>query len=454
MESERRERAVYSSRAIQVAQEMVARWETAGSPSSDRLITAELRARKWLGSHERRQASELAFGYVRSLRKLHYLLDSMNLEKNPQNGVALLAKLAGVDQALGVSSETLNAAVSSLPGKDNPRDYIRICLSYSDTLTDTFLSLFPPDEAIEAAAAFNQRAHTTLRINVKKSSQPRLMKALENSEPGVWSPWALHLGERVNVFELPGYREAWFDVQEEASQLAVLLTGLYPGQEVIDVGAGAGGKTLALSAIMKNTGKIYAIDCNERKLQELKKRASNADVRCVEIVEVDAAPTGEWRPTKAVQHTLSKLQASADCVLLDAPCTGSGTLRRRPDGRYREENCHEEAALQQTLLAQAAPMVKPGGVLVYVTCAIEREQNEDVMDAFLATDFGKCFKVQHADEHLEETAIRAAKMADAPVPICDWNALSAGNYIRTWPHRHGMDGFFMARLLRDTEPLV
>ena len=263
------------------------------------------------------------------------------------------------------------------------------------------------EEAITAAQAFNTQAPTTLRVNPLRVSWAHLRKSLPEATPTLYSPWGLEMPRRVNVFDVPGYRTGWFEVQEEASQLVALLVDARPGQEIAEVGAGAGGKTLALAALMENKGEIFAIDTSKARLEELEKRAERAGVTCVQTCWVAADEAGEWQPTVSVRRTVNRWRNRADSVLVDAPCTGSGVLRRSPDAKWREFDLPHMTRLQSTLLAQAATLVKPEGHLFYVSCAFERVQNEDIVENFLTTELGQQYEVVPAVPRLQAASVRA-----------------------------------------------
>ena len=320
----------------------------------------------------------------------------------------------------------------ALPKMETPRDYLRVTLSFPDALAAELETLLG-EEAPAAALAFNRAAPVTVRVNTLKMQRERIRERLPEACPAQYSPDGLHLPRRVNWPDVPGFREGFIEPQEEASQIAARLSGAGPGQVVVDVGAGAGGKTLALAAAMRNSGRLIALDIAERRMEELLPRARRAGVSCLEPLVVKADNAGQWSPSGQSERTLQALQGSADCVFLDAPCTGSGVLRRAPDTKWRENDMEEFARLQNLLLAQSSELVKPGGVLTYVTCAIEAAQNERVIASFLGSEAGRAFSVD------------ALPAEFAP--------FASGNYFRSWPHRHGLDAFFAARLRRQVQGL-
>jgi 16S rRNA (cytosine967-C5)-methyltransferase len=509
-----------TERAQRAAIEIYTRWEAERERSPvDRVVAAEFRSRRYLNSGERRWVSEALYGCVRHLRRQAWLLARLGLADTPENRIRLwIAAPASVTEMpagqppAGITPEALAEALAALPGPDSPREQITVGLSFPDIMADALLAQLG-DEAVTAAQAFNEQAPTTLRVNPLRVSRAHLMKSLPEAVATRYSPWGLELPRRVNVHDLPGFRTGWFEVHEEASQLAALLANPLPGQTVAEVGAGAGGKTLAMAVLMENRGDILALDTNGPRLEELQRRAERAGVTCVETCQLGAEETGKWQPTSSARRTINKVVGKADVVLVDAPCTGSGVLRRSPDTKWREVYLPDLHQLQQMLLGQAALLTAPGGYLIYITCAYERDQNEEIVEAFLRTDFGGQFVVEPVLPRLINACERAVALAILPPSLrsakarrnllakdalganAALNALAsvpedkilppeadaAGNmpadgeestvlaatrgditaglllsglvegpYLRTWPHRHGVDAFFAACLRRTT----
>lgn len=220
---------------------------------------------------------------------------------------------------------------------------------------------------------------------------------------------------RVNLYELPAYRDGRFEVQDFASQLVGATCGAQPGERWWDVCAGAGGKTLQLSQAMDNKGNILATDIRGYKLEELKKRARRSQRGNIRMKEWD----GEHLPSRHMEF---------DGVLVDAPCSNTGTWRRNPDARWTkdETSVAEMVELQRTILERVAPAVKPGGVLVYATCSLLRDENEDIVTAFLAA-------------HPEF----AADPLQHPI-----TGETTAGHLRIWPDEADSDGMFVARLTR------
>ena len=492
---EKPRRSGASERAVRAAVEIFTRWENdEKNVPLDRIVSGEFRSRKYLNSGERRWIGEAIYGCARLWRRQVFLLEALGREATPENVIKLWAEEnRGEEQGTGNREQGTDAEDTSLlagrttaellPTLDKAREYLRITLSFPDAMADALEALLG-DEAIAAARAFNEQAPTTLRVNPLRVSWAHLRKSLPDALPTAYSPWGLELSRRVNVYDLPGYRTGWFEVQEEASQLVSLLVDPQPGQAVAEVGAGAGGKTLALAALMENQGEILAIDTSKVRLEELQKRVERAGASCIEPCEMPADFEGEWQPSVSVRRTVNRWRNHADAVLVDAPCTGSGVLRRSPDARWRDFDMTHMTGLQFNLIMQAAALVKPEGHLFYITCAFERAQNEDIVTRFLATQLGEQFEVVPAIPRLTAARERARRQALTPlfmrseksqrkiadrqaqeagdgasvppvsmdtpthVPEMDYDSLTSGPFLRTWPHRQGLDAFFAACLRR------
>jgi 16S rRNA (cytosine967-C5)-methyltransferase len=229
-------------------------------------------------------------------------------------------------------------------------------------------------------AALNQPAPVVLRVNPLRSSLADTRMAL--AEAGIDTlergEWALELEERANVFRTAPFLEGWFEVQDLASQQIAPLLDIRPGQRIVDACAGAGGKTLHLAALTGNKGQIIALDTEKFKLLELRKRANRAGATNVE--------------TRLIDHgkVVRRLYGSADRLLLDVPCTGSGVLRRNPDAKWRINEAYLAhcQALQAEILDRYSRICKPGGRMVYATCSILREENQEQIAGFLTRNPG------------------------------------------------------------------
>ena len=424
-------------RGISAAGEILSRWLDEGATLPlDRLVQNELRKRHQFNSGERRWVSNAVYGSVRHLQRQELRLKA---EQLPFDGTAL-AELWSRDR----SDE------NSVDPELSPAAYLRDQLSFPEHLASE-LEAQLNGEAIAAGRAFNRQAPTTLRINPLKTTREVVIDRLGVGLPTRYSPWGVELPGRVNVHDTPGFREGWFEIQEEASQLAALLAAPMPGGVVIDVGCGAGGKTLAMAAMMNNRGQVHAIDVSADRLDELAKRALRAGVKTVRrhLAEVDVS--GRWMEDRPLRSPIKNLQRRGDVVLVDAPCTGAGVIRRSPDAKWRNNDIGAFTALQFALLQQSAELVAPKGVLIYVTCTFEAVQNEEIVSRFLASPAGHSFSLLEVAPRLANAIARSASAgngnegAPADQSIAD---LTSGPYFRTWPHRHDLDAFFAACLIR------
>jgi 16S rRNA (cytosine967-C5)-methyltransferase len=285
------------------------------------------------------------------------------------------------------------------------------------------------DHAVPLLAALLEAPPPTLRANTGKTTRDGLIEALGReglaARPTRLSPTGVVLDARANVFRTTAFHDGLFEVQDEGSQLVSLLVGARPGQTVIDGCAGAGGKTLHLACAMEGRGSLHAWDVSARRLDALRERCVRADVHNVRVRRLDGRPT-EVRAGDA---------GLVDAILVDAPCSGTGVVRRNPDTLWRLEAADVErmADQQRQILDGYAPLVRPGGRLVYATCSLLAAENERQVEAFLAR--WPSFRVMDAEQAL----------AEAGVPVAE---LSRGGCLSVDPARHGTDGFFAAVLVR------
>ena len=240
----------------------------------------------------------------------------------------------------------------------------------------------------EEMAKLNEPADVVLRTNTIKTTKEDLRKALLDegivAEPVKGYPLALKLVERANVFVTEAFKNGMFEVQDASSQLVAELLDVQPGQRVVDTCAGAGGKSLHLAALMENKGQLISMDIYGSKLKELKRRARRNQAHNIETREIDS--------TKVYK----KLYGSADRVLIDAPCTGLGVLRRNPDSKWKMQPDFLEkiTKTQQEILRNYSKILKPGGKLVYATCSILPQENGDQIKSFLSSEEGKEFSLE------------------------------------------------------------
>ncbi len=379
--------------AIELLDQVVAAARGNGPPA-DRVIADGLRLRRYAGSKDRRAIRELAYAAIRACGPL------------PASGRAAMLRLAGTDggiEALFDGSpygpEPVSEEDAAAEGGVAP-EWLATRLAQSDI-------------AGEEALALLTRAPLDVRVNTLRASRDGLELPLEG-EP-LAAPNGLRFSSGTPVEQWHAFRAGLVEVQDGGSQLACEAVGARPGEVVIDLCAGAGGKTLALAAAMNNRGRLIASDTDRGRLSQLEPRAERAGAA---IVEARLLNPGEEAAA------LADLAGQADAVLIDAPCSGTGTWRRNPENRWRltEARLAVVTALQDRLLDLAATLVKPGGRLVFVTCSLLDEEGPQRFARFLQT-------------HPQWRA------APPELPV----GRARGEGIRLTPEHDGTDGFFIAR---------
>ncbi|MBK7022211.1 MAG: RsmB/NOP family class I SAM-dependent RNA methyltransferase [Sulfuritalea sp.] len=299
-------------------------------------------------------------------------------------------------------------------------------LDLPDWLVERLAPRMPAEELLALARALNTPAPLDLRVNSIKADREGVIARLAAdgiaAAPTPYSPLGLRLKAKPYLAKNPAYLDGSIEVQDEGSQLLGFLLQPKRGEMVVDFCAGAGGKTLVLGAMMRSTGRLYAFDVSDKRLAKLKPRAARAGLSNVH----PACLCGE-NDTR-----VKRLHGKADRVLVDAPCSGLGTLRRNPDLKWRQspQSVAELTAKQAAILAAASRLLRPGGRLVYATCSILAEENEDIVDAFLAA---------HADFH---------RLPAQEVLAAQGIAIDCGADMRLSPQKHGTDGFYAAVLER------
>jgi 16S rRNA (cytosine967-C5)-methyltransferase len=342
--------------------------------------------------------------------------------------IAVLCNGQGFAPAALTEEESARLSIASLDGAP---DYVRG--NFPEWLAASFACVFG-DNVVAEGQALAARAPLDLRVNTLKATRSKAQAALAHlgATPTPLSPYGLRLsllpdGRNPSLAGEPAYAKGLVEVQDEGSQLAALLCGAQPGEQVLDLCAGGGGKALALAAVMENRGQIYASDRDVGRLKGLYPRLEKAATRNIQL-----------RPPRQGSDTLGDLAGRCDLVLVDAPCTGTGVWRRNPDAKWRMRPGALEQRLkeQDEILEAAKEFVKPGGRLVYVTCSLLREENEDRITAFLARQ----------DQF---TPIAAVDLAEAArLPELGRFASHLGPGLRLTPATAGTDGFFVTGLRR------
>ncbi len=410
------------------------------APPADRVLDRYFRDRRYIGSKDRQAIAERVFGVLRRRARLDWhlresgyrdvvdarrrvLADVMVADGRSMDAIEML--FSAGPHATGALSDREVALAEKLAGRplDAPDAPPECPFWLAERLRALFGERFAEEmSALNRTAPFDLRANL-LRAKDRDEAQAALKAEGIEAEPTTLSPLGLRLGARKPIEHWTAFRSGMVEVQDEGSQIVAALVDAKPGMKVVDYCAGAGGKTLALAASMKNEGRIVACDTSEGRLDRAKVRLRRAGVHNVETHLL------------AVGDKWTKRQAgSFERVLVDAPCSGSGTWRRNPDARWRYGPDDIEALVleQRQILDRAARLVKVGGRLIYATCALLKEENEDQVAHFLSTHVGF-----------------------AQLPVADvWAATIGGEAptdqpsLRLTPAQHGTDGFFVAVLER------
>ncbi len=435
------------SSLLRHAYEAIHEFFLTGKPA-DAILDRFFRSRRYLGARDRRFIAEAVYGLLRHLRLSHETAahvvgrDYANLGEEGQLRLALvaysIAVAGGTIHDEGETKEFLRGAISAdsiervLNGLMNTRtDGVieasagpEIRYSFPDWMVQRFTEQYGPVESEQLCEALNQPAPLMIRANLLKASrdecQSRLNKEHVAAEPTQFSPFGLNIPKRLNLFQRQTFREGFFEVQDEGSQILPLLIDPKPNAKVLDACAGAGGKSLEFAMLMKNRGEIVAADVHDRRLEELRKRSRRAGAHNIRTKVMDLLDIDE-----------SAIEPIFDIVLVDAPCSGVGTIRRNPGMKWTvtEESVREIAEKQKKILSSSSRFLKPGGLLAYATCTLFREENEDVVDAFLAS---------HPEFELEDPTARVERF--------QLKQSLSNNFVRLLPHFHGTDGFFCAFL--------
>jgi 16S rRNA (cytosine967-C5)-methyltransferase len=408
---------------------------------ADRALERVLRREKRLYAAERRAVAEAVYGILRLQGQLAWLAGATTRAPlDPSTVYALwLARTGALSRdaaarRLGVPAPVVGAALEGADARiaaiSDPVERLAVEASLPRWIAGRFVAELGEVEARALAAAMNERAPLTVRANLLGTTREELRARLAgegtDARPTRFSPWGLVLDGHANAFALQSFQDGHFEIQDEGSQLVALAVGARPGWTVADACAGAGGKALALAAEMRGKGSLLALEPDADRLEEAKRRARRAGVHNLRARPIPAGPEAE--------AALADLVGRCDRVLVDAPCSGLGTLRRKPDARWRlrPDDPERFAALQRELAARFARLVKPGGRFVYATCAIGRTENEEVA-SFIARDVPGLSPLP-LDQALGPELARVLGASGAAVQLL--------------PHRHGTDGFFIAAFVR------
>ena len=408
---------------LEAATELVHRVLRLEHPA-DRVVSDFFRESRSLGARERHTLADTAYAVLRELPLLRHLAQSGSGEMERRLALLAWTGNAGFLRAAMSDTETAWLARSQAVSRDSLPAPLRHKLPdwFADRmqaqLGDDF---WPWVQSIALPAPLD------LRVNVARAGRDealaRLRAAGIEAEPTPYSPIGLRVTGKPALQKLDIFNDGWIEVQDEGSQLLALLVGARRGEMVADFCAGAGGKTLALGAQMRNTGRLYAFDISGHRLAALKPRLARSGLSNVYPVQI----------AHERDDRIKRLAGKIDRVLVDAPCTGLGTLRRNPDLKWRQSEATLAALgdTQRRILDAAARLLEPGGRLVYATCSPLVEEDEQIAIDFDAT---------HADSFSRLPVLDLLQRAQ----VAGAERLVSGNDLRLWTHRHGTDGFFAA----------
>ena len=386
---------------------------------ADAALSAFFRGHPKIGQRDRAAIADSVYAALRRRRLLEAVVGAVSPRRLALASWALLlgASLRELEPLLRGEEQQWLAAAKREAVAEQP---FGVQCELPDWVIEKLRRRFTDPALLDLARGLAQTASLDLRVNTMRMEREAAMKKLsEDRIPASatpYSPDGLRLEGRPPINRHPLFLQGCVEVQDEGSQLLCHLVAPRRGEMVVDFCAGAGGKTLALGALMRSTGRLYAFDISPKRLAGLKPRLARSGLSNVHPQRIEGA--GDAR--------VKRLAGKIDRVLVDAPCSGLGTLRRNPDMKWRQDpaDVAELVAKQHTLLAAAARLVKPGGRLVYATCSILEEENRAIAEDFLAVHAQ--FRLVPASRALENARI----------------GLNMGDYFEVWPHLHGTDGFF------------
>ena len=391
---------------------------------ADGLVSDFFRQHRTLGQRERHTLAETTYSVLRQRLLYQHLAQSGKGEM--ERRLVLLAWQGNEGFLRAALSDTEQQWLAQVALIDRAALPDKLRHNLPEWLADTLQPALG-DEFWPLVNSLNASAPLDLRVNSFKAKRDDVIKAFKTEGVDAvatpYSPLGLRIEGKPALHKLDVFMRGDVEVQDEGSQLLALMVGAKRGEMVMDFCAGAGGKTLALGAEMRNTGRLYAFDTSGHRLASLKPRLARSG-----LSNVFPAQIAHERDER-----IKRLAGKLDRVLVDAPCSGLGTLRRNPDLKWRQtpQSVAELQVKQAAILASAARLVKPGGRLVYATCSLLVVENEAIAEAFTALH-DSSFSVMPALD-----ALTRAQVGEA-------GTLVRGHYLRLWPHRHATDGFFAA----------
>ena len=395
--------------------------------AADGLVSMFFRKHRDLGARERHTLAETTYTVLRQrLLYQHLVQAAKGAEGAVERRLAILAWQGNegfLRAALNEAEQQWLVQVSAVDRNALPE---KLRHNLPQWLAERLMpamgdDFWPLVESLKVGAPLD------LRVNTFKAKRDDVQAAFKaegiDAVPTPYSPWGLRIDGKPALHKLDVFMRGDVEVQDEGSQLLALMTDAKRGEMVVDFCAGAGGKTLALGASMRNTGRLYAFDTSGHRLAALKPRLARSGLSNVYPVQI----------AHERDDRIKRLAGKIDRVLVDAPCSGLGTLRRNPDMKWRQTpaSVQELCAKQALILASAARLLKPGGRLVYATCSLLEEENETIARQFTEAE-NNAFKPLAAVEVLAQARVENAE------------SLVREDFLRLWPHRHGTDGFFAA----------
>jgi 16S rRNA (cytosine967-C5)-methyltransferase len=392
---------------------------------ADGTLSRYFRDHPKLGSRERGVVAEAVYGLLRNKAIYTSFAESGNGPTMRRMTLLGLADAVSIESLGGLSDEETEwlKRVAEIDRNLMPA---LMRSNLPQWLFDKLVARDGEAATLQLAHAMNQPAPLDLRVNSLKANREEVITALAEApilcEPTPYAPLGLRVIKKPTLQNLPLFKSGAIEVQDEGSQLLAQIVGAKRGEMVVDFCAGAGGKTLALGATMRNTGRLYAFDVSEKRLAKLKPRMARSGLSNIHPVLIAHENDGK----------VKRLAGKIDRVLVDAPCSGLGTLRRNPDVKWRQtpEAIAEMNVKQIAILSSAARLVKSGGRLVYGTCSLLDEENEAIAAQFLASH--EDFSLLPMKDVLAEQKIE----------------LEMGDYLKLLPHQHQTDGFFAAVFVR------
>ena len=421
----------------------------------DKLLDIELKANE-LNDHDKGLLTEIVHGVLRWQNKLDWVLNGFshgNFSKSEINvknalrvalyqilflsrvphaaavneAVEFIKRIRG-DKPAGLVNAVLRNVIRNIEGirypeqGDDPVQHLAVVYSHPHWMVKRWVKRFGADDTMKMLAANNERPGLSLRINKLKVEPGQFLSMLD--EQHIEYTGSSHIDYFLHVRSLSGigrmdlFRNGYFTIQDESAALPCLLLGARPGERVLDLCAAPGGKTTNIAEMMRNEGEVIAMDRYEAKLGLIRKACERLDLHNVTFLIGDA---------------LTVDREPVDRVLLDAPCSGLGVLAKKPDIKWKRDSADILALrkLQAEMIDHAAALVKPGGILVYSTCTTEPEENRDIVDAFLAAH--------------PEFSVESAR------DFVNTDLVTAEGFVETFPHIHGMDGSFAARLRKSQQ---